>query len=324
MLPSDEAMRVLIAALERRIARWRIPPPLDREDLVQEACVRWLANRRQGDAASRGPALLVLLGTLRNVLRERSRHERAHAEKVARLASGGRAADCTGDRDALGHSDLRAAWLRWLRRHLPDDEAAVAAAVRWDGLSWRDACRAHGQADPKQSGALQRRISRFLSDPEVQKSLLLWLRELEIEPSLPFPSLPRSPQSMNTWPLAGIASFVLLFFSTEIVSPPNTCRAALKMKTWGLDMYCPTVVCSGTPYECNQNQDEEESVNWCACGVGGAVQAHCHATWTDHEDGTLKNYACQNLACRSPAPDCKKNEPPQNVGDVVYACDCKP
>lgn len=183
-------MRVAIAALKRATARWRIPAPLDREDLVQEVCARWLARCRPMDRACQGPVLLALLGIFRNVLRECIRQQRAHAEKVARLAARNCAADCGTGGGAREHQDLREAWLRWLRRYLPAGEAAIVVAVRWDGLSWNEACEAHGWGTGRSGVALQRKISRFLSDPEVQKSLLQWLRALEIEspfPSLPFP-----------------------------------------------------------------------------------------------------------------------------------------
>lgn len=188
MLPSDEAMRVAIAAVKRATARWRIPAPLDREDLVQEACARWLARCRPMDRACQGPVLLALLGIFRNVLRECVRQQRAHAEKVARLAAGNCAADRATGRGVQAHQDLREAWLHWLRRYLPAGEAAIVVAVRWDGLSWNEACEAHRWGTGRSGVALQRKISRFLSDPEVQKSLVQWLRALEIES--PFPSLP--------------------------------------------------------------------------------------------------------------------------------------
>lgn len=123
--------------------------------------------------------------------------------------------------------------------------------------------------------------------------------------------------------LAGMAVYGLIAASPSL-APPNACRAVLKLTALGLDIYCPSVQCVGSNFECNENSDDADQIHWCACGVGGTVEAHCQAAWTDNPDGTMGSYACQNIACAAPTPSCKKSAPPGVVGATVYACDCFP
>lgn len=100
---------------------------------------------------------------------------------------------------------------------------------------------------------------------------------------------------------------------------PNACRAAVKLTTNGIEMYCPTTACPDVN-ECNQNGGDTSGLWWCACGVGGKVSADCNAVWKERDDGSLKDYDCINIACDA---SCRKATFPQEIGQAVHACNCQ-
>lgn len=102
------------------------------------------------------------------------------------------------------------------------------------------------------------------------------------------------------------------------IASPNACRAAIKLTTNGIEMYCPTTQCPDG-FECTQNGSDSTNLWWCACGVGGKASADCQAVWKENEDGSLDDFECLNLDCNL---TCKKATYPQEIGQAVYACNC--
>jgi DNA-directed RNA polymerase specialized sigma24 family protein len=195
-------VRSLAVAMElvtRSLRFWRIPAQVHREDVLQEACLRWL--QRQAEPRSSDEVdVRILLGIARNVLREWRRAEVAQQRLRASLGR-----DEPSVLEPLEGCDFRSRTelSQWLGERLPREEVAVLLAVRLDGSTWCQACREFGIHCPKAAATMQRRILRFLSDEGVQKSFLRWM-EGGVDPcrfpSLPFPSLP--------FPLTAFMSFL--------------------------------------------------------------------------------------------------------------------
>lgn len=159
--------------LEAAVQGWRMPAGMGPKELVQEALARWLAqtpcSKEFASLHTRGQ----LLGIARNVRLEWWRAQLRQQRLLDHLAA--RPVDpakCTVVDPEL---ELREALLAWLCRRLPRGDAELLVAVRWDGLSWREAFAAQGECDASVMEARQRRLLRFLSAGEVQKSFMQWL-----------------------------------------------------------------------------------------------------------------------------------------------------
>lgn len=184
MTSTEGSLALVLELVSIQVGRWRMPPGLERAELVQEAQSRWLRLPESAAGITVADRVRSLVGIARNVRREWWRaaaRQRRLLDELGRMPVA-RVGEAVVDHDA----DLRAAAVSKLATFLAREDAEALFMVRWDGFSWRDAFAAVGVAGEALVVARRKKILRILSTERVQKSLVEWLERS----GLPFPSLP--------------------------------------------------------------------------------------------------------------------------------------
>jgi DNA-directed RNA polymerase specialized sigma24 family protein len=186
MMPTEDSLALVLEFVAVAVGRWRIPPGLERTDLVQEALSRWLRLPESAAGIAVADRARSLVGIARNVRREWWRAVARQRRLLDELGSlpVARVGEAVVDHDV----DLRAAAVSKVATFLAREDAEALFMVRWDGFSWRDAFAAVGVVGEALVVARRKRILRILSTERVQKSLVEWKERS----GLPFPSLPRN------------------------------------------------------------------------------------------------------------------------------------
>lgn len=166
----------LVAKLAATVRRLRLPLGVSCEDCVQETVMRWLMWRDIHRQLSAKQMHKVAFGILRNLMRELRRKGACGAVgvpcdagiDVSQMSS--KAVTCEST-EARILEDFES----WLRSQLCPLDASLLLAVRLDRMDWRSAAQSLGIVEERHVEAARKRIARFLSDPEVMKSVRKWL-----------------------------------------------------------------------------------------------------------------------------------------------------